>query len=75
MLKLSDISFVEETYIDPSTPGFKKIDKPNNESVSIVIALLGSSSFQETISYLREDTILPHKFFNQISISEIKKLE
>jgi len=24
---------------------------------------------------LREDTILPHKFFNQISISEIKKLE
>jgi len=47
MLKLSDISFVEETYIDPSTPGFKKIDKPNNESVSIVIALLVHLRFKK----------------------------
>jgi len=75
MLKLDDISFVEETFIDSLTPGFKKINNPNDESISVVIALLGSSSFQEYIALLRHESNLPLKFSDQISISEIKKLE
>jgi len=75
MLKLSDISFVEETYLNSLIPGFKKINKPNNESTLLVSALISSKSFQETISYLREDTSLPYKTPEEIELSAINDLK
>lgn len=75
MLKLGDISFVKETYLVPLSLGYKKIAKVNKESISLVSALLSSKSFQETISYLREETPFPFKTPEHFELSTINDLE